>query len=127
MSPYPLLSIFFTLLYNNDIIAVQHRIIITNITTVANPDFGNMSITFADSMINFDFYNIHTIETAIVTNELLVKTTEFGEYSKFFKLSVNICDFLLNPQKDPLMYLAYQVILKEKRNHLYTKCPIKPV
>lgn len=127
MSPYLVLVLFFFLLYHNDIVAIQHRIVLTNVTTVADPEFGNMSISYVDSMMNFDFYNIHTIQTAIVTNELFVKTSEFGEYTKFFKISVNICDFLLNPQKEPLMYLGYQVVLMEKRNHMYSKCPIKPV
>lgn len=123
----PLLSTFFFLLYHNKIIAIEHRIVITNVSTIADPDFGNMSITVVDSTLNYYLNIFHTIENAFMSNELFAKTSESGEFTSFFKIRANVCDFLLNPQKEPLMYLAYQVILKDKRNHMYTRCPIKPV
>lgn len=105
-------------------LALQHRIIITNITSAVEPNFGNISFTLDHYKLSFFFYNKHIIESAIITAELNVKTTDTGTYTNFFIKRINLCEFLANPKLDPLIYIGYKLITKDKRNHVVTKCPI---
>lgn len=127
MSPCEVYSVVLLLLHSGGVTAVQHKLIITHLTSIADPDYGNFSVTLVDSKISIYFYNMHTIENAIITAELNVKTTDNRNYTNFFNKRVDFCQFMRNPQQDPLLYLAYKAIMSDKRNYIYTKCPIKSV
>lgn len=122
-----ILSQLFALSFLNGFQALQHRIIFTNITSAVEPNFGNISFTLVDSKVSFYFYNKHTIANAIMTVELNVKTADYGTYTNFFNKRMNLCEFLANPNLDPLLYIGLKALLKDKRNHIITKCPIKAV
>lgn len=96
-------------------------------SSVADPDYGNISITLIDSKISFYCYNIHIIERAILTVELNVKTTDYGPFTNLYKKRLDICEFFKNPQLEPLVYLAFKAMTQDKRNHIYDKCPVKSV
>lgn len=107
--------------------AVQHQIVLTHMSSVADPDYGNISITLIDSKMSFYCYNIHTIEHAIITVELNVKTTDYGAFTNLYKKRLDICEFFKNPQLEPLVFLAFKAMTRDKRNHIYNKCPVKSV
>lgn len=130
MSRSPLLSYIFTalvLLQPYGFVAIQHQLILTNTTSVADPDLGNISVTLKDSKLSFCCYTFHTITNGIITAELNVKYTEFGSYSNFFKKSINFCELMVNPNLDTLIYLAFKTVSLDQRNHVFSKCPIKAV
>lgn len=114
------------LLLHNSVTAVQHKLIITLMESIADPDYGNFSVTLVDSKIA-NFNNKYTIENAIITAELNVKTNENGNYTSFFRKRFDFCQFMRNPQQDPLLYMAYKAITMDERNYMCTKCPIKSV
>lgn len=126
MSPSLVYSVAFLLL-RIYVTAVQHKLVITHMASIADPDYGNISVTLVDSKITIYLYNLHTIENAIITAELNVKTTENGNYTNFFKKRVDYCQLMKHPQQDPLLYLAYKAINLEKRNYIFNECPIKSV
>lgn len=117
----------FVLAFFRGYLAVQHQIVLTHMSSVAEPDYGNISITLIDSKMSFYCYNIHAIERAIITVELNVKTTDYGPFTNFYKKRLDICEFLKNPQLEPLVFLGYKAMTRDKRNHIYNKCPVKPV
>lgn len=130
MSRWALLSYMLAvaaLFYPNGFLAIQHKIILTNLTTAAHPDLGNASITLADSKLSYRSFIFHNIENAIISAELNVKYNDYGPYTNFFKKRLNFCEFLANPNLDPLIYLGYKAVILDKRNHIFTECPIKAV
>lgn len=130
MSRWALLSYLFAvavLFYPNGFLAIQHKIILTNLTTAAHPDLGNVSITLKDSMLSYRSFIFHNIENAIISVELNVKYTDHEPYTNFFKKRLNFCEFVANPNIDPLLYLAYKAVVWDQRNHIFTECPIKAV
>lgn len=117
----------FVILFLNDLIAVQHRLTISKITSSADPNIGNISYTLLDSKFSFYFYNKYIIENAIMSAEMNVKTTVDGMYTNLFTKRMNVCEFLANPNLDPLIYFGYKALTKDKRNKFFSKCPVKVV
>lgn len=127
MASSQILSQLLGLLFVNGCMALKHRILITNITSAVEHNFGNISFTLDNSKLSFYFYNKHIIDNAIMTTELNVKTADAGTYTNFFIKRINLCEFLANPNIDPLIYIGYKVLIQDKRNHIISKCPIKAV
>lgn len=115
------------LLYVGSCGSVQHQIVITDLVSVASPDYGNVSITVVDSKVNVSTFNIHRIERAIITVELNLQTSEYGPFTNYMKRTMDLCEALTNPKYEVVMYIAFRSLLRDKRNHLFTKCPIKSV
>lgn len=126
-SRFLILSHLFALLFLNGFIAVQHRVILNKIISTVEPNLGNISITLVDSKFSFYFYNKYIIGNAIMSAELNVKTTVDGLYTNLFTKRINVCEFLANPNLDPLIYFGYKALTKDKRNKFFSKCPIKVV
>lgn len=115
------------LVFLNSLFAVQHRIIISKITSTVDPNFGNISFTLVDSKFSFYFYNKFIVENAVMSAEMNVKTTVDGMYTNLFTKRLNVCEFLANPTLDPLIYFGYKALTKDKNNKFFTKCPLKVV
>lgn len=115
------------LLYPNGFLAIQHKIVLTNITTFAHPNLGNVTISLIDTKLSYSCYIFHTIEMAIISAELNVKYTDYGPYTNFFKKRLNFCEFMNNPSSDPLFYFGYKAAMFDQHNRIFTKCPIKAV
>lgn len=122
-----ILSHLFALLFLNGFLAVQHRITISKITSSVEPNLGNITFTLVDSRFSFFFYNKYIIENAIMSAEMNVKTTVDGIYTNLFTKRLNVCEFLANPNLDPLIYFGYKALTKDKRNKFFSKCPVKVV
>lgn len=130
MSRWLLLSYLFAvvvLLYPNGFLSIQHKIILTNMTTIVPPNLGNISMTINDTMLSYSCYIFHTIENAIIIADLNVKYTDYGPYTNFFKKRLNFCEFMANPKMDPLLFFAYKAATFDEHNRIFTKCPIKAV
>lgn len=113
--------------YPDSFLAIQHKMVLTNTTTVAHPYLGNVSVTLIDTKLSYICHIFHTIENALISAELNVKYTDNGPYLNFFKKRLNFCEFMVNPNIDPLIYLGYKAVTLDQRNHIFTKCPIKAV
>lgn len=107
---------------------------------------GNGKLAFTNSSLYFDavYMNatldiINTSKFTLNMNALAdmakltmvvdvnIRTAENAPYTSFMKKSMNFCNFLDNPMSDPIVYMPYQAIQQSKKNHLFTKCPIKKV
>lgn len=121
------LRLLLFLLYIGFCELVQHQIVITNLVSVASPDFGNVSFTVVDSKLSLTAFNKHRIERAIIKIELNLQTSEYEPFTNYMTRSVDLCEAIANPKYEILMYVGYKSIVLDKRNHMFSKCPIKSV
>lgn len=121
------MSLWLLLFLLHSVESVHHQIVITNLVSVASPDYGNISFTVVDSKMSLFTFNIHRIDRAMVKVELNVQTSENGPFTNFMKRTVDLCEAIANPQYDKMMYIVYKTVVLNKRNHMFNKCPIKSV
>lgn len=101
----------------------------TNITSVTLPMFINLNVSIENSKMSFFFEFFENYEHLSADVEIFVRTPESNSYNSFFKKYFDLCDLLANPAlTDPLLSFFYKGFLtSNKRNKLFTKCPIEKV
>lgn len=124
------LHISFVLFYTfrcSPIAAIQRRITLTNLSAIVNPDYGNVTFTMENSLINVTTFNSRVIQHPYLYFELNVNTKEITGYTNFVKKHLDVCEFLRNPLLEPLVNIAYSSVIADKNNHVYHSCPIPSV
>lgn len=118
------MSLWLLLILLHSVKSLHHQIVIMNLVTHASPDYGNISFTVVDSKMNLSTFNKHRIDRATVSIELNVQTSQYGPFTNFLKKTEDVCHIISNPQYDGLAYIFYKAIILNKRNHMFSKCPI---
>lgn len=105
-------------------------------TTYFNKDYGTGSIHVENqNKFNVLLNVMVPIDRILIEYNLDVKIlngdsrpSDSKGYTNFINKSLEVCTFLKNHmQTDPIAYLFYKIIILDKKNKLFNKCPIQPV
>lgn len=105
------------------------QILLRNVSFVNDPTLVNVSATISKAKMNITAVTFRSFEGFYIDLHLDVKmlNNPSNKYERFFDKSVNFCDAMMNPLLDPLITIILNRAKVEKRNRLFTKCPVPAV
>lgn len=105
------------------------RIHLKNVSYNVDSTLGNMSVTISDAKMNITTFIFRSIDGLDVAMHLDVKllNNPSNKYERFFDKSANLCDAMLNPVLDPMITMVLNTFKNDKRNKIFTKCPVPEV
>lgn len=69
------------------------------------------------------------VSKALLHGELFVMPLDgsSNKYNSFMKKSLEICEFLTNPESEPILNAIWEEVAADSRHNVALKCPIQPV
>lgn len=106
------------------------KVKISNITYRFDQNLVNISMNVENNVLNC-LVNITTaIRQASVQVDFNVKSMDRPdtEFQNFFSKTINLCDVINRAfVVDPLIAAVYALMVNDKKNKIFTKCPIEKV
>lgn len=106
----------------------SREMMFTNLNYTVDTKYWNFTMWVNDSRASMIIVSKLPITGITIDMKLYVNTGGAkGEFVHFFTDHLNFCDFVQNPISNTLGNMLLQSVLKNKKNHIVTKCPIAPV
>lgn len=108
----------------------NYKIVIYNQTTEFNTDYGNVSIDINNGIYNFSAFIFHKLKTMSMDMQINISTKTDKRVDRMrtlFSKTLDFCEFFANPQFDPISNIVFQRKIANKKNFVFSKCPILPV
>lgn len=88
-----------------------------------------MTTTIFKAKMNITVFTFRSFDGVYVDMHLDVKmlNNPSNKYERFLEKSINLCNAMSNPLAEPLITMILNKVKDDKRNNIFTKCPISAV
>lgn len=109
------------------VVCNQKILTYTNTTYVPDSDSVNFTSVISAGEVNSYFTTYRDLDNFIIDTELHVKTADSNKFTQFSKTTTDVCKLLSNLGSNIFARLMMEQLLRNKRNKMFRKCPVKKV
>lgn len=106
----------------------NYIVVFTETYIKMNATYGNSTHSIGkDSNVTVTLNSTQLIRNGTVRLELQLKKPTDEVFITTLNYTLDWCYFMDYPFTEPLVYTVYEQAKRDRRNHLFGKCPLKPV